>query len=148
MTLHLNPFLCRLALAGLMLGLAGCGGITDRIGDLHPFNRAEETMPGDRRSVLTGSGEALAGATLSGGSATISSAVAFSDWSQPGGNAANAPGNVSLSGGDGASLWRAKTSTKVSKKGVRASAPPLTVGGRYYIYDAGGTVTALAGAGG
>jgi outer membrane protein assembly factor BamB len=147
MTLKLNSFLCRLALAGLTLGLAGCG-VADRIGELNPFNRGEDIMPGDRRPVLAGAGDALAGANLSGSTATISAAVALSDWSQPGGNAANAPGNVSLSGGDGASLWRAQATAKVGKKGVRASAPPLVVGGRYYVYDAGGTVTALAGAGG
>ena len=147
MTLKSKPILCGLAMAGLALGLAGCS-VADKIGDLNPFKAADDTMPGDRRSVLTGAGDTLAGANLSGGAASISSAVALSDWSQPGGNAANAPGNVSLSGGDGASLWRAQTSAKVSKKGVRASAPPLAVGGRYYVYDAGGTVTALAGAGG
>ena len=147
MTRKSNPILCQLALAGLVLGLAGCS-VADRITDINPFKKEEAPMPGDRRSVLTGGGDSLAGATLSGGTASISAAVALSDWSQPGGNAANAPGNVSLSGGDGAALWRAKTSAKVSKKGVRASAPPLSVGGRYYVYDAGGTVTALAGAGG
>jgi len=147
MTLKYNPFSCALAMAGLMLGLAGCS-VADQIGNLNPFNRGEDIMPGDRRSVLANTGDALAGASLSGSSASISANVALSDWSQPGGNAANAPGNVSLSGGDGALLWRAKTSAKVAKKGVRASAPPLTVGGRYYVYDAGGTVTALAGAGG
>jgi outer membrane protein assembly factor BamB len=147
MTLKSNPILRALAMACLALGLAGCS-VADQIGNLNPFKSGEDTMPGDRRSVLTGSGDALAGATLSGGAASISAAVALSDWSQPGGNAANAPGNVSLSGGDGASLWRAQASAKVGKKGVRASAPPLTVGGRYYVYDAGGTVTALAGAGG
>jgi len=147
MTPKLNPFFYRLAMAGLVLGLAGCS-VADQIGNLNPFNRGEDIMPGDRRSVLGSTGDALAGATLSGASASISSTVALSDWSQPGGNAANAPGHVSLSGGDGALLWRAQTSAKVGKKGVRASAPPLAVGGRYYVYDAGGTVTALAGAGG
>jgi outer membrane protein assembly factor BamB len=148
MMLNSKPLLFGLTIAGLVLGLAGCGGITDRIGDLNPFDRGEDIMPGDRQPVLTGGGNALAGATLSGKSASISAAVALSDWPQPGGNAANAPGNVSLSGGDGALLWRASTSAKVGKKGVRASAPPLAVGGRFYVYDAGGTVTALAGAGG
>ena len=147
MTLRLDSFLCRLAMAGLALGLAGCS-VADQIGKLNPFDRGEATMAGDRRSVMASTGDALAGASLSGANASISAAVALSDWSQPGGNAANAPGNVSLSGGDGALLWRTKTSAKVARKGVRASSPPLTVGGRYYVYDAGGTVTALAGTGG
>lgn len=147
MTLKPNPFVCRLAMAFLTLGLAGCG-VVDRIGDLNPFNRGEDIMPGDRRSVLADAGDALVGASLSGDSATISAAVALADWSQPGGNPANAPGNVSLSSGDGALLWRAQATAKVGRKGVRTSAPPLTIGGRFYVYDAGGTVTALAGAGG
>ena len=147
MTLKPKPFLCLLTMAGLTLGLAGCS-VADRIGNLNPLNRGEDLMPGDRRPALTRTGDALAGTVLSGKTASISAAVALSDWSQPGGNAANAPGNVSLSGGDGASLWRAQATAKVGKKGVRASAPPLTLGGRYYVYDAGGTVTALAGAGG
>ena len=93
MTLKPNPFLYRLAMAGLALGLAGCS-VADKIGNLNPFNRGEDLMPGDRRSVLAGTGDALAGTVLSGKTATISAAVALSDWSQPGGNAANAPGKA------------------------------------------------------
>ncbi len=147
MRLKPKPFSYSLVVAGLTLGLAGCS-VADQIGNLNPFKRGEDIMPGERRPVLSGAGDALAGTALSGSAPSISAAVALSDWSQPGGNAANAPGNVSLSGGDGASLWRAQTTAKAGKKGVRASAPPLAVGGRFYVYDAGGTVTALAGAGG
>jgi hypothetical protein len=51
MTLKINPFFCALAMAGLTLGLAGCS-VADQIGNLNPFDRGEDIMPGDRRSVL------------------------------------------------------------------------------------------------
>jgi outer membrane protein assembly factor BamB len=72
----------------------------------------------------------------------------MADWSQPGGNAANAPGNVSIGGTTGASSWRTRAVQKATKRNVRPSVPPIVHGGRIYVYDTTGTVSALAPGGG
>ena len=74
--------------------------------------------------------------------------MALADWSQPGGNPANAPGNISIDGTSGASAWRVKAVEKASKRNVRPSVPPLIYGGHIYVYDTSGTVTAMAPGGG
>ncbi len=83
---------------------------------------------------------------VAGGTPAIGGAAGIADWSQPGGNAANAPGNVSLAGASGAASWRVPVVEKASKRNVRPSVPPLVYGGRIFVYDASGTVSvAVAG---
>ena len=72
----------------------------------------------------------------------------MADWSQAGGNAANAPGNVSLGGTSGAAVWRVRVIESAGKKNIRPAAPPLVYGGRIFVYDAAGTVTSLSPGGG
>lgn len=118
-------------------------GSCSTIGNLNPFNRKEDILPGERTPALpTGTEE------VTGGTPSIGGASDLADWSQPGGNAANAPGNVSLSGATGAATWRARAVDKASKRNVRASAPPLVYGGRIFVYDTSGTVTSLGQGGG
>ena len=81
---------------------------------------------------------------MAGGTPSIGAASALADWSQPGGNAANAPGNVSLDGTSGAAAWRVRAVEKASKRNVRPSVPPLVYGGRIFVYDTSGTVTSLS----
>jgi len=123
--------------AALVSGCSSFGGI-------NPFGRKETTLPGERRAVL----EQTAADEATGGSPAIASAAGLADWSQPGGNSANAPGNVGLSGGGGAVAWRARVIESAGKRSVRPSVPPLVYGGRIYVYDTRGTVTALAPGGG
>ena len=61
---------------------------------------------------------------------SVGAPTALADWSQPGGNAANAPGNVSLDGASGAASWRVRAVEKASKRNVRPSVPPIVYGGR------------------
>ncbi len=138
---------CRAASTGIALAvivpiLGGCLSIPSSVSDLMPFSKKEEIVPGERRSALPAAVD-----NVSGGTASISSAVAMNDWSQPGGNAANAPGHVALAGGGGASVFRAKVMDG-GKKAVRASAPPLVHGGQIFVYSATGTVSGLSGGGG
>jgi outer membrane protein assembly factor BamB len=134
-----RAFTAVLALAVLAVLFGGCS----RLGGLNPFNRKEEILPGERVAALPQSV-----ADVTGGTPSIGGASPMSDWSQPGGNAANAPGNVSLEGTSGASSWRARAVEKASKRNVRPSVPPLVYGGRIFVYDTSGTVTALAPGGG
>jgi outer membrane protein assembly factor BamB len=126
---------CVLAFAVLV---GGCSAISG----LNPLNRKEQILPGERRPALPQGDEIV------GGTPSISGALALADWSQPGGNAENAPGNVSIGGTSGESSWRTRAVDKASKRNVRPSVPPIVHGGRIYVYDTSGTVNALAPGGG
>jgi outer membrane protein assembly factor BamB len=128
-----------LAIVVLAAALGGCSTISN----LNPFNRKEDIMPGERMAALPET-ENL----VTGGTPSIGGTSELSDWSQPGGNAANAPGNVSLSGATGAASWRARAVEKASKRNVRPSVPPIVYGGRIFVYDTSGTVTSLSPGGG
>ena len=83
-----------LLMAAILVG--GCSALSG----LNPLREKDEILPGERRAALPqGSYE------VAGGTPSIGSAQALADWSQPGGNAANAPGNVSLAGTSAASSW-------------------------------------------
>ncbi len=126
-----------LLMAAILVG--GCSALSG----LNPLRERDEILPGERRAALPqGSYE------VAGGTPSIGSAQALADWSQPGGNAANAPGNVSLAGTSAASSWRIRAVQKASKRNVRPSVPPIVHGGRIFVYDTSGTVTALAAGGG
>jgi outer membrane protein assembly factor BamB len=119
--------------------IGGCSAISG----INPFKKEEKILPGERRAALP-----QAENEISGGTPAIGGASAMSDWSQPGGNAANAPGNVALSSGSGAAAWRTRVVEAAGKKNVRPSMPPLVYGGRIFVYDASGTVSSLSPGGG
>jgi outer membrane protein assembly factor BamB len=128
-----------LIVGSLAVLIAGCSALSG----INPFARDEKLLPGERRAVLPRAGDEVAGGTPS-----ISGALALAEWSQPGGNAANAPGNVSLGGTTATAAWRASVIESAGKRNVRPSVPPLVYGGRIYVYDASGTVTSLSPGGG
>jgi outer membrane protein assembly factor BamB len=128
-----------LALVILSVGVGGCSAVSG----LNPFKKKEVILQGDRRAALPqGSYE------VAGGTPSIGAANALAEWSQPGGNAANAPGNVSLGGTSAASAWRVGAVQKAGKRNVRPSVPPIVHGGRVFVYDTSGVVTALGSGGG
>jgi len=127
-----------LTLVAAAVLLTGCSSISG----LNPFNRKEDILPGERRAALPQATDEIVG-----GVPSIGGPLAFADWSQPGGNAENAPGNVSV-GTSGSSAWRTRAVDKASKRNVRPSVPPIVHGGRIYVYDTSGTVSALAPGGG
>ncbi|BBE71282.1 PQQ-binding-like beta-propeller repeat protein [Oharaeibacter diazotrophicus] len=132
------------------LAVAGCGtdGPVDAISNLNPFKQEEQKVPGNRRSVLEGADPVAA---VTGKPAVIGAPTALSGWPQPGGNAANDPGNVAA-GSAGGSAWstdagRASASGTFgfsSSAGIRVSARPVAAGGVVYSYDPEGNVTATA----
>ena len=123
----------------LALLLGGCNTLSN----LNPFGDDKDIMPGTRVAALP-----QTVTDVTGGTPSIGGAMALADWSQPGGNPANAPGNISIDGTSGASTWRVKAVEKASKRNVRPSVPPLIYGGHIYVYDTSGTVTAMAPGGG
>lgn len=136
-TKKLGPAVLSLLILAVLVG--GCSAL----GGLNPFRTKEEIMPGERRAALPQSAY-----EVSGEAPSIGGAVALADWPQPGGNAANAPGNVSLAGTSAASAWRVAAVKKASKRNVRPSVPPIVHGGRIFVYDTSGSVTSLTAGGG
>ena len=131
------PSRLTLVLAAALVG--GCSALSG----INPFNREEELLPGDRRPALPEAAD-----EITGGTPSIGGALALADWSQPGGNAANAPGNVSIGGTAGNATWRTRVVEAAGKRNVRPSMPPLVYGGRIFVYDADGVVSALSPGGG
>lgn len=129
----------RLAFVLLAVLAGGCSALSG----INPFSKEEDILPGDRRPVLP-----QAANEVIGGTPSIGGAVAMADWSQPGGNAANAPGNVSLGGTAGNATWRTRVIEAAGRRNVRPSMPPLVYGGRIFVFDADGVVSALAPGGG
>ena len=129
--------------ASALLILAVLVGGCSALGGLIPFRGKEDILPGERRAALPQGAYEIAG-----GTPAIGGATALAEWPQPGGNAANAPGNVSLGGTSAASTWRVNAVQKASKRNVRPSVPPIVSGGRIFVYDTSGRVTALAPGGG
>lgn len=134
-----RPFAAILTLSFLSVTIGGCGALSG----INPFKPRDPILPGDRVAVLT-----KEGVDAAEGAPAIDGAVALADWSQPGGNAANAPGNVSLVGTAGGSAWRARAVRKAGKRNVRPTVPPLVYGGRIFVYDTSGTVTSMSPGGG
>ncbi len=131
----------RLLAAPLLLALllGGCSALSA----LNPLHKKEKILPGDRVAALP-QGEI----EVSGGTPSIDAATPLADWTQPGGNAANAPGNIALNSTTAAQGWRVRAVDKASKRNVRPSVPPIISGGAVYIYDTDGRVTALQPGGG
>lgn len=125
----------RIAVVGAVALLGGCTALSG----INPLAKKEDTLPGTRVAVLpqdvvSGSGIANPGAPLT-----------FAGWTQPGGDISNDPGHVALVNPADRD-WVARGAG--SRRGVRAAAPPLAYGGRAYVYDPSGVVTAYAGNGG
>lgn len=136
----MRPLLLALCVAPL---LAGCASsIGDTFDDLNPFNREDPPIPGERRSVGSAADPVLAVANTTVSIPGSSGAI---DWPQPGGNAANNPGHVSLSG---AQSWNAQAGVVSGSRRVRMAALPVVAGGRAFVYDPNGNVTAVSISGG
>lgn len=139
-------------LAALALSVFAMGGCSDslpslpKMGDLNPFKEKIPPLPGKRIAVMPDKekvpGE-LADATQP---IALPPERANDNWSQPGGDANNAPGNLSLSGSVH-QTWTADAGQGTSKSG-RVSASPIVVDGRVYALDAAGTVSAFSLSGG
>lgn len=131
-----------LMILSAMLALTGCTTIGDTVSGLNPFSRDDPPIPGERRSLGSASDPVLAAVNSS---VSIPGPVGVIDWPQPGGNAQNNPGHVSLSG---AQTWRTQAGIVSGRRRVRMAAMPVVSGGRVFVYDPNGNVTALSIGGG
>jgi outer membrane protein assembly factor BamB len=141
----------KLALAGTLClaALTGCADSLPslpKIADLNPFKEKEAPLPGRRIPVLPEK------PVLPGELADAAQPIALPEqranetWSQPGGEANNAPGHLALSGSVRQS-WSADAGQGSNKTG-RVTASPIVAEGRVYALDAGGNVSAFSLGGG
>lgn len=135
----MRPLLIALCVGPL---LAGCASVGDTVDGLNPFSRDDPPLPGERRAVGSAADPVLA---ISNTIVSIPGPSGPIDWPQPGGNAANNPGHVSLSG---AQTWNAQAGVVRGNRRVRMAALPVVAGGRAYVYDPNGNVTAVSISGG
>ena len=136
----------------LSLSLVALGGCSDsmpslpKIGDLNPFKEKIPPLPGKRLAVMPEKEKVPGELADASQPIALPPERANDSWSQPGGEANNAPGNLTLSGGIH-QTWSADAGQGTSKIG-RISASPIVVDGRIYTLDASGTVSAFSLSGG
>jgi len=121
-----------LALAAISL-LGGCS----------VFNKKKPVTPtiGQRIAVLNTESEVEADPALASIPVTLPAAEANPEWSQPGGNAAKAMGNLALGGSPG-QAWRVSIGQGSTKKGQLASAP-IVAEGKIFTMDSQAVIRAL-----
>jgi outer membrane protein assembly factor BamB len=137
---------CGLALSGCADSLAGMSlPSLPKIQDINPFAEKEVPLPGKRISVIQQE-------NISSNLATADKPIVLpmaqqnANWSQPGGNASNAPGHLALAGVV-KTIWSADAGTGSSFYG-KLTASPIVYDGKVLTLDAAGKVTAFDAAGG
>ncbi|RUO98348.1 MAG: pyrrolo-quinoline quinone [Hyphomicrobium sp.] len=131
-------------LAVAVFWLGGCaseGPSLPKISDLNPFKEKQTPLPG-RRIPIVETTESLS-SNLADAKApiVIPSPRTNDSWSQPGGVATNAPGNLALNG-PLHQLWSASAGEGTSKTG-RVTASPIYFNGSIYTLDAAANVSAF-----
>ncbi|MCB1436610.1 MAG: PQQ-binding-like beta-propeller repeat protein [Rhodobiaceae bacterium] len=133
------------AAAGLgLFALAGCSTLSMdslSLDKLNPFREREEILPGTRVDAMTEADPLTVDADAARRGAAVPAARDSAEWSQPGGVASNAPGNLALASGTAG--WRVKAASGSSKKS-RLSVSPIVYQGNVYVMDAGADVTAVS----
>ncbi len=134
-------------MTALLGGCAGDGPELPKISDLNPFKEKIAPLPG-RRIALTDRDAKVPGELAD---ASIPVALppirANEAWSQPGGEANNAPGHLALASAAPKQVWSGDAGQGSSSKG-RLTASPVVADGRVYTLDADGQVTAFSASGG
>jgi outer membrane protein assembly factor BamB len=130
--------------------LTGCSGDSlpsmPKIGDLNPFAEKQKPLPGKRIPVIQAA-EKIPGELASADRPiTLPPARANEGWTQPGGQANNAPGHLALASAV-RQTWSADAGTGSSSSG-KLTASPIVYDGRVYTLDAAARVSAFALAGG
>lgn len=133
--------LLAVATAVMLAGCASEAPSLPKISDLNPFKQKQTPLPG-RRIPIVETTESI-GSNLADASKPISlpSPRMNQSWSQPGGDANNAPGNLALTG-PLHQLWSASAGEGSSKTG-RVTASPIVFGDRIYTLDAAANVAAF-----
>lgn len=142
-----NGLIAGLCSTVLVAGCAGDGPSLPKMSSLNPFAEKAVPLPGKRVPVMQAQ-QGIETGELAEAFApiTLPSARVNDDWSQPGGDANNAPGNLAFSGGTNVA-WSTDAGTGSGGSG-RLTARPVVFGGHVFTLDAEGTVSAFATSGG
>lgn len=129
--------------------LAGCSDSLPsmpKIGDLNPFATKEKPLPGTRIPVIQAA-EKIPGDLANADKPIVLPPPRANDgWTQPGGQANNAPGHLALASAV-RQTWSADAGTGSSSSG-KLTASPIVYDGRVYTIDAAARVSAFALSGG
>lgn len=136
-----------LALSAL-LALAGCsdGPSLPKIGDLNPFKEKQAPLPGKRIPVMQATEKIPGELAAADKPITLPPQKSNENWTQPGGEANNAPGHLAFASAARQS-WSADAGKGSSSEG-RVTASPVVYGGRVYTLDAAANVAAFSTSGG
>ncbi len=143
----------RLALiAALTLPAVGCSStddIQDAMSAINPFGDSKKPLPGERQAVMS---DIAPGQLAKNKPVALPGPRALSNWTGVGGPAGNAAGHVALDGSGATRVWStraAETGTGGMLRGdVRAFAGPVAAGGRAFVLDPAGNVSAVSLSGG
>jgi len=130
--------------AAASLWLGGCASEAPslpKIADLNPFKEKQTPLPGRRIPIVETTESISSNLADANKPISIPSPQMNASWSQPGGVANNAPGNLALNG-NLHQLWSASAGTGSSKTG-RVTASPIVFGDKIYTLDAAATVSAF-----
>lgn len=145
--------LLRLALlAVLTVPAAGCSStddFQDAVASINPFGDSKKVLPGDRQALLTDqTPEQLA----KNRPVSLPGPHAVSSWTGAGGPAGNDSGHVALDGSGANRVWSVRAaevgSGSMLRGDVRPFARTVAAGGRAFVLDPSGNVTAIAISGG
>ena len=123
--------------------LASCGGMPSMhslTGNI--FKPKEEILAGKREAILKSRTELKADLDAANISITIPAQQAYPNWTQPGGNASNAPGHVAYKGGLRSS-WTSDAGAGSSSDG-QLIPRPIVYKGRVYTLDTEGVVSSFS----
>lgn len=126
----------------LLSGCAGDGPSLPKLGDLNPFAEKQVPLPGRRVPVMAPKGPETTELADAFTPITLPAPRINDNWSQPGGEPSNAPGNLAFNGGTN-TAWTANAGTGSSGSG-RLTARPIIYGGNIYALDAEGNVSAFS----
>ena len=117
-----------------------------KVSELNPFKEKQAPLPGRRVAVLKADEKLSGEPALAAGPIALPPPRNNDTWSQPGGEATNAPGHLAF-GGTRQTAWSASAGTGSSKTG-RVTASPIVYDGKVFTLDADGTVSAFSTSGG
>lgn len=131
-----RPLMALVAGAGLLL-LPACSSVKGMFGG----GEDDVILPGKREAVMPENTTLKPTPALATEPVVVPAAQTNASWPQPGGVPSNALHNLAL-GSQLQKLWSVSAGNGSDRDG-RLTAPPIVVGGRIYVMDAGATVNAF-----
>lgn len=137
------------ALAGTATGCSSTDDLQDAVAAVNPFGDSKKPLPGERQDVFDGQSPIQVAKNKP---VSVGGAHSVSAWTSVGGPAGNDAGHVVLSGSGTTQVWSTRAgdvgSGSMLREDVRAFVGPIAAGGRAFVLDPNGYVTAVTLSGG